>query len=87
MLTNYKVSMMYTRNAWWKMKQQEGEEGNRKKEDGDDDGVPVAADGVTLIPNREDVGMLVSCIDNDTGTPAHLICLTSLVPILPSFCK
>ena len=47
------LSMIYERNAWWKMKQQEGES----------ETVPVAVDGVTLIPNRIDGGMLVSYLE------------------------
>ena len=61
---NELLSMTYERNAWWKMKQQTGEECNANDNGDDDEGaVPVALNGVTLIPNRIDSGMLVSCLE------------------------
>ena len=47
------------------MKQQTGEECHANDNAEDDEAVPVAVNLVTLITNREDGGMLVSCLDND----------------------
>ena len=66
---NELLSMIYERNAWWKMKQQTGEECHANDNGEDDEAVPAAVDLVTLIPNREDGGILVSCIDNDSNVP------------------
>ena len=60
---NELLSMTYERNAWWKMKQQTGEECHANDNGEDDEAVPVAVTGVTLIPNRIDSGMLVSCLE------------------------
>ena len=54
--------MIYERNAWWKMKQQQGEF-NAYDDEEDNETVPVAVDLVTLIPNRIDGGILVSCLE------------------------
>ena len=55
--------MIFERNAWWKMKQQTGEECHANDNGEDDETVPIAVDGVTLMPNREDGGMLVRCLE------------------------
>ena len=55
---NELLSMVYARNAWWKMRKQ-----RRLVGDGDsvgDDAVPVAVDSVAFVPNRLDCDLLVS---------------------------
>ena len=44
-------------------KQQKGEECHANDNGEDDEAVHVAVDLVTLIPNRIDSGMLVSCLE------------------------
>ena len=53
MYTNELLSMVYERNAWWK-------ENKDLPLDTIQDEVPASVDGVTLIPNREALGVLVS---------------------------
>ena len=49
---NELLSMIYERNAWWKMKEQTGEECHANDNGEDDEAMPAAVDLVTLIPNR-----------------------------------
>ena len=63
---NELLSMVYARNAWWKTQQQTKEDGNigaekdSNENNGHDASVPPAVDCVTLIPNRKELGVLVS---------------------------
>lgn len=64
MYTNELLSMVYERNAWWK-------ENKELPMDTIQDLVPASLDGVTLIPNRETLGVLVS---NTLVTHTHSSC-------------
>ncbi|KAL7539549.1 hypothetical protein ACHAXR_010593 [Thalassiosira sp. AJA248-18] len=57
--SNELLSMIYERNAWWKNKQQK--QGDVTVNISvDEENVPAVVDSVTLIPNRQESGMVVS---------------------------
>jgi selenoprotein W-related protein len=56
------LSMVYERNAWWKTHQQERD---GSADEGADTEMPFAVDRVTLIPNRDECGVLVSLQRSD----------------------
>ncbi len=57
---NELLTMVYERNAWWKMRRQRCLDDDVTGSSNGNDDMPIAVDSVTLAPNRFDRGLLVS---------------------------